>query len=152
LGAALAVLAGAVGALVHRRLGTAPDALAHAAVDLVLGVGALAHGSRSLVFSNSNADRGPRRRRTIVGDPAESTAKDLALSLGKPWLCQGGSTSDCRGLRPHCKYIGDRLADNLWVAEGHGEVPRVHRAHLAARHRRRQVAIEAALARMLFRQ
>jgi hypothetical protein len=33
--AALAVLAGAVGARVHRGLGAAPDVLAHAAVDLV---------------------------------------------------------------------------------------------------------------------
>src|SRR6202030_2688237 len=38
LGAALAVLAGAIGTLVHRALGTAPDILAHAAVDLVLGI------------------------------------------------------------------------------------------------------------------
>ena len=41
--AALAVLAGAVFALVHRGLGTAPDVLAHAAVELVLGAGALRH-------------------------------------------------------------------------------------------------------------
>jgi hypothetical protein len=35
LGAALAVLARAVGALVDRAFGTAPDALAHAAVELI---------------------------------------------------------------------------------------------------------------------
>src|SRR6185503_18558770 len=45
LGAALAVLAGTVGALVHRALGTGPDIFAHAAIDLVFGIGALAHRS-----------------------------------------------------------------------------------------------------------
>ena len=37
-GAALAMLAGAIGALVHGALGPAPDALAHAAVELVFRV------------------------------------------------------------------------------------------------------------------
>jgi hypothetical protein len=41
--AALAVLAGAVFAAVDRGLRTAPDVFAHAAVDLVLGRGALGH-------------------------------------------------------------------------------------------------------------
>ncbi|MPL88357.1 hypothetical protein SDC9_34377 [bioreactor metagenome] len=42
--AALAVLARAVFALVQRRLGAAPDVLAHAAVDFVLGRRAFGHG------------------------------------------------------------------------------------------------------------
>ncbi len=41
--AALAVLAGAVFAAVHRGFRTAPDVLAHAAVELVLGRGAFGH-------------------------------------------------------------------------------------------------------------
>ena len=41
--AALAVLAGAVGTLVHRRLRPAPDVLAHTAVDFILGAMALGH-------------------------------------------------------------------------------------------------------------
>src|SRR5690606_37599338 len=41
--AALAVLAGAVFALVHRGLRTTPDVLAHTAVNFVLGRFALAH-------------------------------------------------------------------------------------------------------------
>ncbi len=40
---ALAVLAGAILALVHRRFRPAPDVFAHPAVDLVLGRGALGH-------------------------------------------------------------------------------------------------------------
>jgi hypothetical protein len=43
LGAALAMLAGTVRALVDRALGTGPDILAHAAIDLVLGICALGH-------------------------------------------------------------------------------------------------------------
>src|SRR5262249_1539687 len=49
--AALAVLAGAVFALVHGALRAAPDVLAHTAVELVLGVVALGH--RVLVFVTS---------------------------------------------------------------------------------------------------
>ncbi len=41
--AALAMLAGAVFALVHRGLWTTPDILAHTAIELVLGAGALRH-------------------------------------------------------------------------------------------------------------
>ena len=41
--AALAVLAGAIFAAVHRALGTSEDILAHAAVELVFGAGALRH-------------------------------------------------------------------------------------------------------------
>ena len=41
--AALAMLAGAVFAAVHRRLGAAPDVLAHAAIDFILCGFALAH-------------------------------------------------------------------------------------------------------------
>src|SRR3569832_341037 len=70
LGATLAVLAGAVGALVDRGLRTAPDAFAHAAVDLVLGVFALAHSSSRLLVGWGY----PRRRRTIVSDYSKSNA------------------------------------------------------------------------------
>src|SRR5690606_8371471 len=41
--AALAVLAGAVFTLVDRALGATPDVLAHAAIELILGAGALRH-------------------------------------------------------------------------------------------------------------
>src|SRR5258706_6783942 len=41
--AALAVLAGAIFTLVDRGLGTTPDIFAHAAIELVLGAGALRH-------------------------------------------------------------------------------------------------------------
>ncbi len=44
--AALTVLAGPIGALVHRALGTAPDTLAHAAVELVFCIRAFRHRSR----------------------------------------------------------------------------------------------------------
>ena len=47
--AALAVLAGAIFAAVDRALGTSEDVLAHAAIELVFGAGALRHVS----FSNS---------------------------------------------------------------------------------------------------
>src|SRR5205085_6523078 len=47
--AALAVLAGAVFAAIDRALGASEDVLAHAAVELVFGAGALRHVS----FSNS---------------------------------------------------------------------------------------------------
>ena len=43
LGAALAMLARTIGALVDGALGTAPEILADAAVELVFGIGALAH-------------------------------------------------------------------------------------------------------------
>src|SRR6185503_10145878 len=49
LGAALAVLARTVRAFVDRALGTAPEIFADAAVELVFGIGALAHQSLSLV-------------------------------------------------------------------------------------------------------
>src|SRR6185437_12145848 len=41
--AALAMLAGAIFAAVHGALGTSEDVLAHAAVELILGAGALGH-------------------------------------------------------------------------------------------------------------
>ena len=43
LGAALAVLAGSVGALVHRALGTAPEVLSRPAIKLVFGSRAFRH-------------------------------------------------------------------------------------------------------------
>jgi hypothetical protein len=42
--AALTVLAGAIFATVDRRFGAAPDVLAHAAIDFVLGSRAFGHG------------------------------------------------------------------------------------------------------------
>ena len=88
LGAApLAVLAGAVFALVDRALGAAPDVLAHPPVDLVLGVLALAHRS-SLPFRVRNApssaaawtaaDRGWARRppfSACIGNPTGAAAR-----------------------------------------------------------------------------
>ena len=47
--AALAVLAGAIFTLVDRALGTAPDILAHAAVDFIFGFCALRHRGSSWV-------------------------------------------------------------------------------------------------------
>ena len=74
LGAALAVLARTIGALVDRALGTAPDILAHAAIDLVFGIGALAH--RSSEFGGGM----PERRRTIGSDFAKSNGCNFRLS------------------------------------------------------------------------
>src|SRR5690606_20878323 len=48
--AALAVLAGTVGALVDRRLGATPQVFTHGAVDLVLGAVALGHMSLSMLM------------------------------------------------------------------------------------------------------
>src|SRR5581483_8530306 len=54
LGAALAVLARTIGALVDRAFRAGPDILAHAAVDLVFGVLALAHrSSKNLARRNA---------------------------------------------------------------------------------------------------
>jgi hypothetical protein len=50
------VLAGTIGALVDGALGTAPKIFADAAVELVLGIGALAH--QSLSFWNRNFGTG----------------------------------------------------------------------------------------------
>src|SRR5262249_2639916 len=60
LGATLAVLAGAVGALVDRALGPAPDALAHTAVELVFRGGALRH-QLFQVLARVWRNRGPWR-------------------------------------------------------------------------------------------
>src|SRR5690606_4863198 len=53
--AALAMLAGAVFAAVHRGLRAAPDVLAHAAVDLVFCACTLGHGGLPLSFTISAA-------------------------------------------------------------------------------------------------
>ena len=61
--AALAVLAGAVLAAVHRALRTAPDILAHPAVDLVLGFCALRHRVSSDMAPIQDTDRPARPRK-----------------------------------------------------------------------------------------
>src|SRR5690606_19607603 len=52
--AALAVLAGAVAAAVDRAFRTAPDVLAHAAIDLVLGALALRHALSPICLRAGN--------------------------------------------------------------------------------------------------
>ena len=81
----LAVLARTIGALVDRALGTAPDILAHAAVDLVLRILALAHKSSRLVgapaFGAYAPGLVPERSRTIFSDFPKSNACNLWFSV-----------------------------------------------------------------------
>src|SRR5690606_5464173 len=61
--AALAVLAGAVFALVDRALGTTPDIFAHTAVDFILGFCTLCH--RVLYVDRVEETRPPMRRKKL---------------------------------------------------------------------------------------
>ncbi len=70
--AALAVLAGAVFTLVHRGFRTAPDVLAHAAVDLVFGGGSLGHVVCSIISN--------QRRSSFAGNHSPTDRLPLAGS------------------------------------------------------------------------
>ena len=80
--AALAVLAGAVFAAVDRTFRTAPDVLAHAAVDLVLGGSALGHLASLLSHQMVQAASFP-----LVGPIRPSGRQDPACAgHGRQWL------------------------------------------------------------------
>ena len=80
--AALAVLAGAIFALVDRGLRAAPDVLAHAAIELVLGAGALRH---DISFNCVSVDVDPG---AALLDPIEGDGRATA-SPGCGANCEG---------------------------------------------------------------
>ena len=94
---ALAMLAGAIFAAVHRALGTSEDVLAHAAVELVFGAGALRHVS----FSNSRFVCAP-------GTAPPSIAPDaITASPGmRDQLRSGGLREELRNKQPLRTYCG----------------------------------------------
>src|SRR6185437_1676018 len=90
------------GALVDRALRPAPDAFAHAAVELVFRTEALGHASSRLGGRFRRfGGAAPRRRRTIVGRFAKSTVASFGLSLGK--------TSISRSAQSWIALVGARL-------------------------------------------
>src|SRR5690606_9796896 len=110
--AALAVLAGTVFAAVHRGLRTAPDVLAHAAVDLVLCGFALAHRipfsircTRMLTHRMKETRPPLAPLRNLTGHPTHAwrrcprdlskksrcvAERDWRLNSGSMWRCQRG--------------------------------------------------------------
>src|SRR5262249_2812706 len=99
LGAALAMLARAVGALVHGAFGAAPDTFAHAAVELVLGVGAFGHRkSENWRKSACPAGRSSRKgadythalcavKRRFMAYAARRTSREHFLLAGENEAC-----------------------------------------------------------------
>ena len=95
--AALAVLAGSIFAAVDRALGTSEDVFAHAAVELILGAGALGHRSSS----NSRCRKFPdphRRAHGLARSPLHRGAGSIAKGApsrealkGQPWRPRGSA-------------------------------------------------------------
>ena len=123
--APLAVLTGGVVAAVHRGFGPAPNILAHAAVDLVLGGGALGH-VRSPLGSlwmapplPSRGDRIPLARATGAGcrhpngwhGSVTTFARGCQLSALTRLLPQGGA-GGWQGRRATADH---RLRDRAWM-------------------------------------
>jgi hypothetical protein len=82
--AALAVLAGAIFALVDRALGTSEDVFAHAAVEFILGAGTLAHdlGPICLFNMSRTAPPTPGIGRTITSPGCEVDCEGVRLGEG----------------------------------------------------------------------
>ncbi len=110
--AALAMLAGAVLALVERAPGTAPDVLAHAAIDLILGLCALRHrGSSVAIRLVSRGTRPPLRppgRRQVEAEQGP-----------RPWVRQTESALSRTESALAAPLVGDRLV----CVNGHAGFP-----------------------------
>src|SRR5690606_10435813 len=78
--AALAMLAGAVGAAVHRGLRTTPDVFAHTAVDFVLGAMALGHRSSISVSTRP----GPPPTGTTIPTAVHVSSVMFPRTTGRP--------------------------------------------------------------------
>jgi hypothetical protein len=94
--AALAVLAGAVFAAVDRALGPSEDVLAHAAVELVFGAGALRHVS----FSNSRFRCARDRTAGPVTSNAIAASPGMRDQLRAADLVRGARQVKSRGRWP----------------------------------------------------
>src|SRR3569623_1379184 len=106
--AALAVLAGTIFTLVHRGLGTTPDVLAHAAIELVLGAGALRH--RNNLRASANNKTGPSETEEPIdtrSSPAARAGPPLHRGAGPfakaaPLAESGAGVNPTSGSRSRC--------------------------------------------------
>ena len=86
--AALAVLAGAIGAAVHWRLRTAPDVFAHPAVDFILGAMALGHEYPVFILTrpaSPSAGRRSQRRLCVTRHRSQTARAGPAARRGGVW-------------------------------------------------------------------
>jgi len=99
--AALAVLAGTVIAAVDRAFRTAPDGLAHAAVEFILGRGAFGHRLISFHIGPNGAMKGVVLSR-VAGDRSSLAGATNTNGRANPEAAQGCSMGKC--CRCQCRH------------------------------------------------